>query len=90
MVDNEEIKALLTANLELTQKNNEMLRRLRSSQKRAHISAFIRWLFLVAVAFGLYYYIQPYMEKILDLYNKIPGLSGLNVEVLNKILGSVK
>jgi len=88
--DSAEMKELLKANYELSKENNKLLKNVRSVQKRAALSSIVRWLFLLIVAFGLYYYIEPYFAKIVDIYNKVPILGSLDMEAFNKFLTTFK
>ncbi len=56
--------------LELTRENNEMLK---SVDRRARWSFFFwitRWVLLLAILFGAYYYVEPHVVKALDNYQK--------------------
>lgn len=65
-----EIKELLEANLKLSQENNELLKKVRRVQKRAYAAKIAYWVIILLVAFGAYYYIQPYVGKIENAYNQ--------------------
>ena len=71
-----EIKELLKANLELSKENNEMLRKVRRVQKRAYAAKIAYWVIVLLLALGAYYYIQPYIQKVTDLYTQ--GSNTLN------------
>lgn len=66
-MDNE-LKKLLEENLELSKENNDLLRSIRGSQKRAAMMRLVYWLLIVGMTFGAYYYIQPYIEQIMSVY----------------------
>ena len=69
-----ESKRLLENNLELSQENNKMLHKVRRVQQW---EAFWRWLKLLAIigiALGSFYYIQPYVDKLVNLYNSVAGV----------------
>jgi len=68
-----EMRDLLQENLKLSRENNEMLKKVRGIQKRAHFFQIMYWLFIIGITVGAYYYIQPYIEKILSVYNSGAG-----------------
>ena len=85
--------------LKLVEENNQILR---SMRRTARIGAFIRfvyWMIIVASLVGSYYFIQPYIDQLLMVYNelnssvegikagKIPNLDNINLspEVLQKL-----
>ncbi len=70
----QEIKELLQANIELSRENNKILKKIRGTQKRAVITKILYWIIIIGIAVGAFYFIQPFIQKILDL---LPSLSGL-------------
>lgn len=67
-MDNE-LKKLLEENLEFSKENNELLRSIRGSQKRAAMMRMLYWILIIGMTFGAYYYIQPYIEQIMSVYS---------------------
>lgn len=73
------IKELLEANLKLSQENNLLLKKVRRVQKRAYAAKLVYWVVILLIALGAYYYIQPYIQKVTDLYVKgSDTLNGFN------------
>ena len=69
----EEIKELLKENVEISK---ESLKILKGIRRNSRISAFFRivyWLIIIGVAFGAYYYLQPYIKQLLDLLKQVQG-----------------
>jgi len=52
----------------LVRENNEILKSMKKSQRLSQIMRIIYWLFLIGTAFGAYYFIQPYIDSVKDLY----------------------
>ena len=95
----QETKALLEANLELSKENNHLLRKIRGVQKRAQTFRLVYWIFILATVFGAYYYIQPYIEKFIPVIGntqtQLDNLSKLgnslnDVTNVNNIIDQVK
>lgn len=56
--------------LELARENNEMLK---GVHRRARWSMFfwiLRWAIVVGILFGAYYYVEPYVDKAVETYQK--------------------
>jgi len=66
-----ESKKLLEETFSLAQKNNKMLRKVRNVQKWAIFWHTLKILVIIGLIFGSFYYIEPYLNKILDLYSSI-------------------
>ncbi|OGI91226.1 hypothetical protein A3A09_00235 [Candidatus Nomurabacteria bacterium RIFCSPLOWO2_01_FULL_42_20] len=78
-MENEEIKTLLEANLKLSKENNKLLHKVRGVQKKHYFFLGLRWLVIIALLFGAYYYIQPYLKQIVEVYNSIPNLGKIDI-----------
>ncbi|KKQ35193.1 MAG: hypothetical protein US50_C0022G0006 [Candidatus Nomurabacteria bacterium GW2011_GWB1_37_5] len=89
-MNNEEIKTLLEANLELNKENNRMLHKIRGIHKRAHFFMLFRWLLIIGFAFGAYYYVQPYFNRVIEIYNSIPNFGNIDVTKLEGIINGLK
>ncbi len=59
---------------ELVQENNAMLQ---SIQRRARMSILfssLKWIVLIGLSFGAFYFIKPYMDTALQSYDSIKGM----------------
>ena len=63
-----ESKKLLEDTFALAKENNSMLQSLRRSQQWATIMSFVYWIFIIGTAIGAFYFIQPYLNQIKDIY----------------------
>ncbi|MCC7160420.1 hypothetical protein IT399_01705 [Candidatus Nomurabacteria bacterium] len=68
-----ESKRLLEETLALTKENNKMLHKVRSVQKWATFWLYLKIFIIIGVALGVFYYIEPYVNKVADLYSSISG-----------------
>jgi len=64
-----ESQKLLEHTAELTEENNEMLRSMKRSMRLARIMSIVYWIFIIGSAVGAYYFIQPYLEELVGLYD---------------------
>lgn len=68
-----ESKKLLEETFRVVQENNQMLHRVRSIQKWSAFWQTFKVLVIIGIALGSFYFLQPYIDKMLDLYNSISG-----------------
>ena len=85
-----ESRKLLQDTFELAQDNNKMLHSIRRSQKIASFMRAFYWLVIIAVSVGSFYYIEPYLNKAMGLYNSVSSTeqklnSGSISDILKKL-----
>lgn len=68
-----ESKKLLEETLALAQENNKMLRKVRKVQKWSTFWSSLKIVIVIGIALGLFYFLEPYIDKLADLYNSISG-----------------
>lgn len=54
--------------LEISKENNKLLRKLHKSMVLSRIFRGLYWFFVIGLAFGLYFYIQPFIDGLPDAY----------------------
>ena len=74
-MDND-IKKLLEENLRLTEENHSMLRKIRGVQKRAVFFKVVYWLVIFGIAFGVFIYVKPIVQKAIGAFGGV--FSSLN------------
>jgi ABC-type glycerol-3-phosphate transport system permease component len=91
MADDQQINKLLRENLEVAQRSLRILEKMHRAQRIGYFVKIFKWLLLAALAFGLYYYIQPFVMTLFDSLQRLkdtttnlpPGL----LEDMQKLLG---
>lgn len=74
-----ELKEKIEESLRLAEENNKMIRKMRRTLEWSRIMRIIYWLFIIAMALGAYYYIQPYVEQIKGAYSDAKdGMEGFS------------
>ena len=68
-----EERKLLEETLELSKENNQILRKMRRHMVWGTFFRVIYWAIFISAAIGLYYYIQPYLDQLLDFYTSFSG-----------------
>ncbi len=66
----EEIKRIR----ELTEENNQILRKMRRSQKIASAMRTLYWLIIIGITIGAFYYLQPYLESMLGVVESFKSI----------------
>lgn len=56
--------------LELSRENNHLLKGVHSRARWGMFFWILRWAIVVGILFGAYYYVEPYVEKATDTYQK--------------------
>jgi len=68
-----ESKQLLEETFTLEKENNKMLHSMRRSMLWARVMSIAYWLIIIGISIGAFYFIQPYFDKVIGLYNAISG-----------------
>lgn len=53
------------------EKNQELLVRIRRTQRQGQYFKIIYWVFIILLAFGSFYFIQPYINQLMETYTGI-------------------
>ena len=68
---NPEEKRLLQDTYDLAQENNKMLRKMVRIARLAQIARIFYWTIIIGGAVGAFYYLQPYLDRLLSIYSGI-------------------
>lgn len=63
-----EERKLLEEALEVSKENNEILRGMRRTMRVTRIMSMLYWIFIIGSAFGAYYFLQPYVDQVREVY----------------------
>jgi hypothetical protein len=74
MLMDPESKQLLANTLAIAEENNKLLHKIRGVQKRATLWQVVKLLVIVGIALGSFYYIEPYLNKVMGVYNSVVGM----------------
>ena len=82
-----EAKHLLEKIQKLTEENNELLHKVRRVQRRQAFWSTLKIIVFIGVTLGAMYWIQPYMETLIRMYNQILGAKAqIDPSILQKIV----
>jgi len=62
---NPEERKLLQNTFNLAEENNKMLRKVRGIQKAQAFFSVLKWIVIIGVAIGAFYFLQPYIDNVL-------------------------
>jgi len=77
MNGDEEIKQLLKEDVEVSKESLQILRGIRRANRISAFFKFVYWLIVLAIAFGAYYYLQPFIDKVPGLLDQVQGVQKL-------------
>lgn len=60
--------------LKLTKEDNKILHRLDRSAKVGRFFNVLYWVVIIASISGVYYYFQPYLDKVIEVYDKASSI----------------
>jgi hypothetical protein len=66
-------KEILEKTLELSQDNNKILHSIKRGMFWSRVMSVIYWIIIIGVSVGVYYYIQPYIDSLLNTYESVKG-----------------
>lgn len=66
-------KDLLKRAVDLSEKNNVMLKKLYRNMRVQRAMRIVYWIIIIGASVGLYYWIQPIIDQFLELYASVGG-----------------
>jgi hypothetical protein len=60
---------LLKRSIALSEENNDILRGIQRSMRLGRFMTFLYWLIIIGISVGAWYFIQPYWNKAVGVYN---------------------
>ncbi len=68
-----EDKKLLEETYSLAEENNKMLHSIKRSMIWARIMSILYWVLIIGVSVGAFYFIQPFLDQAMSVYNNAKG-----------------
>ena len=68
-----EDRDLLRRTFELSQKNSKILESIKKSMFWGRVMRYVYWAILLGAAVGAYYFIEPYVDQMLEVYGGVRG-----------------
>jgi hypothetical protein len=79
-------KQLIEETAKLTKENNKILRGMARAAWWARFFSILRWFIIIALTLGAYYYLEPYLKTLLNLYSSL----GSNIPNINELQEALK
>ncbi|MBI2476447.1 MAG: hypothetical protein HYV67_04380 [Candidatus Taylorbacteria bacterium] len=70
---NPEEKQLLERAVSLSEENNKILRGIRRGNRFGLAWKIFYWIVIIAISYGAYVYIQPYVSQLMKTYGEVTG-----------------
>ncbi|MBU1159700.1 hypothetical protein KKD04_00770, partial [Patescibacteria group bacterium] len=70
------LKDLLKRNLEASEESLKILKKMHRAAIMGRFFWVVKWLFIIGVSLGAYYYLEPYLQSLMSSLNTIS--SGIN------------
>ena len=64
-----EERELLNRSVTLAEDNNRMLHSIKRTMFMARIMSVLYWVLIIGVSVGAFYFIQPYLDQLMDTYS---------------------
>lgn len=70
-MNDDELRELLDQNFEVAQENNRLLEKIYNQLFWGKVMRALYWLILIGIGVGAFYFLQPFVENILNTYGSI-------------------
>ena len=74
--DIREISERLRRIEDMTESNQKMIKSLHLAYRISYVFSIIKWVIIIGVTLGSFYYLQPYLEGVFKMYGNINSLTG--------------
>ena len=88
-MDNE-IESLLRETKDLVQENNKILKGIRRNNRWGAFIKLFYWVIFIGLTVGAFTYIQPYLDKMIELYNQVESANSQITASKGTISGGIK
>lgn len=69
-------KEMLRKNLEVSQESLKILKKMNRARVVGGVLKVFKWVIVIGISFGAYYYIEPYLKGLMNVYNNINAGAG--------------
>ncbi len=85
-----EERQLLIQTHRLTEENNHLLRKMHRAALWGRVFHFFYWVLIIGTSVGAYYFIQPYIDQLTQVYGGIKGDVSSVQGVVNQLKNTLK
>jgi len=83
---NPEERKLLQNTFNLAEENNKMLHKVRGVQKRQAFFSVLKWIIIIGITVGAFYFLEPYVQQLQSLIEK----TGVNIDQLKNLSNTLR
>ena len=80
-----EERSLLERTYKIAEENNTILRSIRRSNRFSLVLRIGYWVVILALSYGAYYAIQPYVNQLFDLYSQVQADASTAHSTINSL-----
>ena len=80
-----EERSLLERTNKLAEQNNAILRSIQRTNRFSLVLRILYWVVIIAISYGAYYAIQPYMNQLFSLYSQVQQDAGVAHTTINSV-----
>lgn len=73
----DELKQLLKRNIEASEESLKILKKINRARVFGNIYTFFKWLIIIGISVGAYYYIEPYIGQLTGLLKQFQKLQNI-------------
>lgn len=73
----DELKQLLRKNIEVSEESLKILRKINRAAVMGRFFRFFKWVVIIGISVGAYYYIEPYVGRLTDLLKQLQKLQNI-------------
>lgn len=82
----QDVKQILDKQTKLLEENIDITKKIRRAQVFGSVTWILKWIIILGIGFGSYYYFQPAISRFFEVYDKIL----LNVQGVPEFLENVR
>lgn len=73
----DDLKKLLQKNLEVSEESLKILKKINRAAVMGRVFRFFKWLIIIGISVGAFYYIEPYIGQLTDLLKQLQKLQNI-------------
>jgi uncharacterized membrane protein len=71
MPETDDLKKLLEENLQVSRESLSILKKIQRARTFGMVFKVIKWVIIIGLSIGLYYYIEPYVKNYIDIFENL-------------------
>lgn len=72
-IDIKQLRNNLEETREIVERNNELLQSIERTMFWRRVFSIFYWVVIIGIAIGLFYFLEPYADRVLEAYSQLQG-----------------